>query len=193
MSSTAEVAQRSLTVDDILAFLDKRGTRENWQLLDGSPTLMIGGNERHSLIAGSIYAALRGGARRRGCVAHIFDMLVTSADNPLSAAAPDVFVRCGPQDPSARKIFDPVIVVEVLSPSTMAFDRGCKITQYTTIPSLMQIICFVYPDEQARRKLDAKRATNGRWQTDPRGGRRACRSLRWMTPCWLSVIYEGIR
>ena len=45
-----------------------------------------------------------------------------------------------------RKVDDPVHVVEVMSPSTMADDRGYKFTRYVTIPALRRTL-FVYPEE----------------------------------------------
>lgn len=146
MSSTAEATHEPLTVDDFIAFLDREAGDKTYQLLDGVPVAMIGVTRRHSLIAGNIYAALRGMARRRGCEAHISDMLVVNPDDPHFAAVPDVFVRCGPLPGTTRKIDDAVVVVEVLSPSTMADDRGYKFKRYATIPSLQQIL-FVYQGE----------------------------------------------
>ncbi len=146
MSSTAEVTHAPLTVDDFLAFLDRKPSGEKWQLLDGIPVAMIGGTRRHSLITGNIYMALRPMARRRGCEAHVSDMLVTSPSDDHFAGAPDVFVRCGPASATTRKVYDAVLVIEVLSPSTMAEDRGYKFKLYTSIPSLQQIL-FVYQDE----------------------------------------------
>jgi Uma2 family endonuclease len=146
MPSTAELEHGTLTVEDFIAFLDKRGTGENWLLLDGTPVMIVGGSREHSLIAGNIFAALRAVAKQQGAEAHVFDMLVSNPDDPLFAAAPDVFVRRGPAQRAQRKIHDPILVVEVLSPSTMAIDRGYKFTRYSAIPSLQQIL-FVYQDE----------------------------------------------
>jgi Uma2 family endonuclease len=145
MPSTAELQRGTLTVDEFLAFLDKREADDNWLLLDGTPVMMVGGSREHSLIAGNIFVALRSAARRNGAEAHVFDMLVANPNDPLFAAAPDVFVRRGPAEPLLRKVYDPILVVEVLSPSTMAIDRGYKFTSYSAIPSLQQIL-FVYQD-----------------------------------------------
>ncbi len=50
---------------------------------------------------------------------------------------PDATVRCGPKLPDdAVKITDPLIVVEVLSPSTRALDAGAKLEDYFRIPTL---------------------------------------------------------
>jgi Uma2 family endonuclease len=146
MSSTAEATHVPLTVDDFIAFLDREAGDKRYQLLDGAPVAMINVTRRHSLITGNVFSALRGMARRRGCEAHTSDMLVTNSADPHFAAVPDVFVRCGPASDTIRKVEDAVLVVEVLSPSTMADDRGYKFKRYATIPSLQQIL-FVYQGE----------------------------------------------
>jgi Uma2 family endonuclease len=146
MSSTAEATHAPLTVDEFIVFLDQRGKSERWELLDGVPVLMVGGTLGHSLVTGNAFGALRDMARRRGCQAHSNDLLVTSPTDNAFSAAPDVFVRCGAAPRGVRRVDDPVLVVEVLSPSTMADDRGYKFTRYVTIPALQQIL-FVYPEE----------------------------------------------
>lgn len=101
---------------------------------------------RHSLIAGNVYRRVWPLARQRGCEAHIADMFVVNPSDDHFMAVSDVFVRCGPASETTRKIDDAVIVVEVLSPSTMADDRGYKFKQYARTPSVQQIL-FVYQDE----------------------------------------------
>src|SRR5262249_26443012 len=127
-------------------FLDRRDPSENWALFEGRPVMMTGGTHRHSLIIGNVYRAVWPLARRIGCEAHASDLLITSPNEQQFAAAPDVFVRRGPVQPTSRLVDDPILVIEVLSPSTMASDRGYKFNCYTTIPSLQQIL-FVYADE----------------------------------------------
>lgn len=145
MSSTAEFHD-TMTVEDFLAFLERDDSRRKWQLLAGAPVMMINVTRRHSLITGNVFSALRVAARRRGCEAHTSDMLITSPNDSHFAAVPDVFVRCGPTSELSRKIDDPVLVVEVLSPSTMTGDRGYKFERYATIPSLGQVL-FIYQNE----------------------------------------------
>jgi Uma2 family endonuclease len=144
--STVEVP-RALTVDEFIDFLDRRGkSGERWELLGGSPVMMVGGTVGHSLVTANVFRALVDIARRRGCQTHSNDLLVSSPADQNFAAAPDVFVRCGPIHRNLRKVSDPILIVEVLSASTMAGDRGYKFTRYVTIPSLQQIL-FVYPEE----------------------------------------------
>jgi len=65
--------------------------------------------------------------------------------NNHAAFEPDVVIRCGPTNPRSRAATDPVVVFEVLSPSTMRYDRGTKLERYREIASLKQIV-LVYQD-----------------------------------------------
>lgn len=117
---------------------------ERWELLDGVPILMAPQTERHQIIVGNLMAALRALARRKGCAALPgLGLLSDAADD--YAPIPDVVVRCGPPLPGGYAR-DPVLLAEVLSPSTMDNDRGRKLHFYRSIASL-QTILVVYQDE----------------------------------------------
>lgn len=130
--------------DDFLALLDAR-PGERWELIDGVPLMMVGGTLRHARIQRNLLRALADRARAKGCEAIGSDMFVASSASDF-LAAPDVFVRCGPADETARFVTDPTVVVEVLSPSTMRLDRGAKFEQYRAMPSVEQIL-LVYQDQ----------------------------------------------
>jgi Uma2 family endonuclease len=151
---TADAVPRSapMTAEDFLAFLDARPAEERWELRDGRPVAvpraMVGGTLRHSLIAGNVLVALHRLARPRGCQAHGGDLMVVPPDHDGFGVFPDAFVRCGPGSDEARKADDPVVVVEVLSPSTAAQDRGDKFLLYAAIPTVMEIL-LVYQHKMA--------------------------------------------
>jgi Uma2 family endonuclease len=143
---TADALPRSapMTAEEFLAFLDARPAEERWELRDGRPVAlpraMVGGTLRHSLIAGNVVAALRFMARTRGCQAHGGDLMVVPPDHDGFGVFPDAFVRCGPSSDEMRKADDPFVVVEVLSPSTAAHDRGDKFLLYASIPTVSEIL-----------------------------------------------------
>lgn len=121
--------------------------RSAWELIDGHPVMRVGVTRAHSMITLNIAAAaLHPVARRRGCETHATDFFTSGGPVSGFLAARDVFVRCGPLDDHARLAEDPLIVVEVLSPSTIRHDRVRKFERYTAIPSLRQIV-LVYQDE----------------------------------------------
>lgn len=132
---------------------------ERWELLEGEPVLMAPQNERHQRVHGNLMDVLRRLARDKGCVA-LAGLGVLHDDVDDYAPIPDVVVRCGPmvEGGYAR---DPVLVAEVLSPSTMNNDRGRKLDFYRSLATLRTIL-VVYQDEV---RLEA-------WQREGEGWRR---------------------
>lgn len=98
---------------------------------------MAGGTSRHSLLEVGIGAELRALLKGKPCRVYSssFRVRVPGGEQRY----PDASVVCGPTQfhAGARDIFtNPVLVVEVLSPSTANYDRGAKFEIYKTIPSL---------------------------------------------------------
>lgn len=136
-----------ISIATFLTMLDRCPETERWELVDGFVVrVMAGGTQRHATIWMNIAAALRAAAGKRGCRT-LLDMLVRHAESDDTTVAPDVLVRCGPEQGTARTVDDPVVVVEVLSPSTMAYDRGTKFPIYQSIPTVAHIV-LAYQDER---------------------------------------------
>lgn len=149
--------------DMIVRFPDE----ERWELLDGEPMLMSPQTERHQRIVGNLWARCRELAQARGCVALAgLGLLSDTVDD--YAPIPDVVVRCGPMVEGGYAE-DPVLVAEVLSPSTMRWDRGGKVEFYQTIPSL-QIVLLVYQDEL---RVELWLRDGDAWRREVRHGRAA--------------------
>jgi len=75
----------------------------------------------------------------------------------------DLAVTCQEHEPDQRGTPDPVVIVEILSPSTQSYDRRIKLGDYRGIPSVQEIV-LIAQDElycEVHRRLDS-----GRWQTD---------------------------
>ena len=141
MSSALLRPSPDLDVAGFLDFLDRRPD-ERWELHQGVPRAMVGGTMAHGTIGSNIVAALKGPARERGCRA-LNGFLVQASET--SSFEPDALVLCGPFDDRSRTTDRPLIVFEVLSPSTMDFDRTGKAPLYRRMPSLQQLV-FVYQD-----------------------------------------------
>jgi Uma2 family endonuclease len=144
MPDSALQQPTSMTVDDFLSFLDSKPERQDqkWELHDGVPKLMTGGTAAHAMIAGNIDRALFGQARDRGY--EVMRGFLAQASRH-AAFEPDVVIRCGPTHLRSRAATDPIVVFDVLSPSTMRYDRGIKLERYREIPSVKQIV-LVYQD-----------------------------------------------
>lgn len=136
----------AITVDQFLARIDRCPPNERWQLIGGEIVrMMTGGTWRHARIAAVVQAALQAAVGPRGCYA-IPDMLVRNPQIDDTAVAPDILVECGPSAGTERTVEEPVVVVEILSPSTMSFDRGAKLAFYQSLPSVTHVV-LIYQDE----------------------------------------------
>ncbi|MES2732008.1 MAG: Uma2 family endonuclease [Bacteroidota bacterium] len=110
-----------------------------YEFYQGEVFAMAGGTMQHNLIIQNIATALRS-LRSRGC--HVF------AENvKLEVVAdefyvyPDVMLTCQPQDIADNRLARyPCLVIEVLSESTEAYDRGKKLDRYLRMPSLQAYV-----------------------------------------------------
>ncbi|WP_205370122.1 Uma2 family endonuclease [Thermoleptolyngbya sp. PKUAC-SCTB121] len=107
---------------------------------DGEIYAMAGANDAHVTIAGNIFALLRGHVRGTGCRVFISDMKARiEARNCYYY--PDVMVTCDPRDQQNETFKQfPRLIVEVLSDSTEAFDRGDKFADYQLLESLEEYV-----------------------------------------------------
>lgn len=109
---------------------------EKSEYVDGQIRAMSGGSEPHAGIPVNIGSELRAALRGRGCRVLSSDMKVWTAG---AFYYPDLTVVCGPSQYRGRNrhtITNPIVVVEVLSPSTEAKDRGEKFIRYQQIATL---------------------------------------------------------
>lgn len=116
----------------------------------GQVFAMAGGTATHNRIAGNAYLALRTAAKP--CPVFFADMLLRIEQ---VAYYPDVFVVCDPNDRDRLFRTRPCLVIEVLSESTHAIDRGEKLYNYRRIPSVQTVLLI----EQERRRVDVYRRT----------------------------------
>jgi len=150
--------KQPLTPEDFLAWEQQQAERH--EFVGGKVRLMVGGTIGHNDITDNIHAALRtrlSGTPRR---ARTIQTRVKAVDE--SYVYPDVLVSCTPRRPDELFIDDPVLVVEVLSPSTANYDQTEKRWVYQTIPSLQQLV-YVAPDE-AKLEL-VTREPDGSWRS----------------------------
>ena len=108
----------------------------------GGPYAMAGAKWAHNLLVGHLVRELGQQLRSRPCDVLPSDMRVRVSQSDLYTY-PDVVVVCGePQFPDDRRdtLLNPNLLVEVLSPSTEAYDRGRKFELYRTIESLSEYL-----------------------------------------------------
>jgi len=117
------------------------------EYIRGHIEMMAGGSENHALLILSIGAILRTALRGRDCRAYGSDLLVRIESADISSY-PDAMVICGPTHFADRRnlaVDNPVLLVEVLSPTTEAYDRGEKFRAYQQLSALREVL-FIAQD-----------------------------------------------
>lgn len=149
MSSTA--AQTYLTSEEYLAWERKSDTKHEY--LRGEIIAMSGASFAHNIITANITTALNNQLMRSDCIAIASDMRVRTQPE-ASYFYPDVLVVYGEprfEDNTFDTFLNPVVLVEVLSPSTETYDRGEKFKHYQQLTSLREYILI--SQNEARVKL----------------------------------------
>ena len=127
-----------MSIEEYLAF-DRQHPDQRYEYSEGTVRMMSGGTINHATIAGNIWSALRQQLRGGPCRPHTADVRVR-----LTAARyvyPDVTVSCDPEAPGTSDMIDnPRLVVEVLSPSNEAHDRGRKADWYRACPTIEEMM-----------------------------------------------------
>lgn len=145
MSIAEDLHDGSPRFESAEAFLAWAGRQpERWELVDGVARMMTGGSLNHSRIAGNAYFALRSRLGRGRCEAFGSDAAVILG--PRRVVFPDASVSCEAE--TGTSVARPVVIVEVLSPSTEAYDLGHKAAAYRRLPSLRHLV-LVHQDRVA--------------------------------------------
>ncbi|MBY0455083.1 MAG: Uma2 family endonuclease [Burkholderiaceae bacterium] len=135
MSALPQI-QATFSADDYLAW--EANQPERHEFVDGEVFAMAGAEDRHVTVCLNIAMALRQHLRGTPCRTFMADMKV-QADAASSYFYPDIVVTCSAADAESRHIKrEPLLIVEVLSPGTAAYDRGEKFQRYRQIPSLAE-------------------------------------------------------
>src|SRR5215831_8183800 len=127
-----------LTPDQYLE-IERTATYKS-EYYDGIMYAMPGVSWKHALITTNLGAELRNALKGQTCAAVTSDMRVRLQIGGLYAY-PDVVVVCdqpGFTDAYVDTLLNPQVLIEVLSPSTEAYDRGFKSQQYRTLESLQE-------------------------------------------------------
>lgn len=149
-----------VTEDQYLA-LD-RAAEVRSEFLDGEIWAMSGGSMRHSRLQGNVYAELRNSLRDTDCEPFTSDLRVRASPGRMYTY-PDVTVVCGtPSLADERQdiLLNPVVIFEVLSPSTEKYDRGTKLQHYLLIESLKD---YVLVEQEKVRVEHYARGAAGSW------------------------------
>jgi len=144
-----------MTVDEYLAWAEEQPGR--YELLDGAVFAMSPEGAGHAEKKAAVHAALLAGIRTRGLACHALPDGMTVRIDDVTAYEPDALVYCGAKLlATAVQVPNPVIVVEVLSPSTRHIDLSAKLADYFRLPSIAH---YLIVDPERPRIIHHARAT----------------------------------
>lgn len=133
------LAREPMTADEFLYAYE--GIEGRWELVAGVPVMMAGGTMRHGDVAANILTALRNKLRGKGCKAFGSDVGIHV--DLYQIRYPDASVLCDPRDigvDALKAARFPIVVFEVLSPSTRGDDFGLKLPEYKSLESARAIV-----------------------------------------------------
>ena len=147
--------------------------------LRGELVAMAGGTEYHGMMVANVGGAIWSRLRGKPCRFYASDFRVGVRSYPTFTYT-DGHVICGPtvlddRDPTNQTALNPTLIVEVLSPSTEAYDRGAKFKRYMHAESFQEYV--LVSQEEPRIEVFFRQA-GGTWLLTPCVGMTAVASLR---------------
>jgi Uma2 family endonuclease len=152
-----------LTVEEFIAW--NPGDGRVWQLVDGEPQAMAPASRTHAALMAEMSAVLRNHFAERGSPCSVLAQpgIVPRANAARNVRIPDLAVTCTGYDAEEYVVTDPVLVVEILSPSNKP-ETWANVWAFTTIPSVREIL-ILHTDAIGADLL--RRQPDGTWPPDP--------------------------
>ena len=175
-----------ISVEDYLT-LDRNSKEKRYEYFDGELRMLAGGSTYHSTIMINVTSLLHGLLRGSNCRVHGSDMRVQLSKTRY--VFPDATVTCDQRDHEFGDILRyPKVVIEVLSPSTEATDRGKKFTLYRECPTVQEYMMVNTQDMQ----VEVYHRNEGKWTLSPFGPGSVIEleSLNIRFP--IEEVYEGL-
>lgn len=153
-------AQRHYTIDEYFAVEAMSPVRNEY--FDGEILAIAGGSANHNRISRNVLLALEPKLRDGRCESLGSDTRIRTASGLYTY--PDAVVICGPiilSDGPLETITNPTVLIEVLSPSTRAYDRGEKFELYRSIPTFRDYLLI----EQSAVDVERRWRTGDQWSS----------------------------
>jgi Uma2 family endonuclease len=142
------VLRRAMTVDEYLAWSNSQSERQRTELINGQIVAMPAERLSHSRVKGNVYIALLQAVRAAGLPCEVLPDGPGVRIDDHTVYEPDALVFCGGAPPhDSMLIPNPVILVEVLSPTTSHHDTSAKLIGYFKLPSVAHYLVI---DPEAR-------------------------------------------
>jgi len=161
--NTHALPKQRMTVPEFLTWSDKQPETERYELVDGEIVAMTRDTVRHNRAKTAAFIALRDAIGAAGVPCEVFIDGVGVRINDATLRIPDVVVHCGAEpDPRAMIVGSPLIVVEVVSPSSERDDTNSKIVDYLSVASIHHYLIIF---SQKRVVVHHRRNERGNFET----------------------------
>jgi Uma2 family endonuclease len=164
MAALRKHAPARMTLPEFLSWDAADQSGVGWQLIDGEPVAMAPGSETHAALQGEIGRQIANHLIERGGPCRLLSQpgIVPRVRSNRNFRIPDLGVTCAPPS-QGLMVPDPVLLVEILSPSNEAQTRA-NIWAYTTIPSVREILAVHSTRIEAEL---LRRGADGNWPEEP--------------------------
>jgi Uma2 family endonuclease len=151
--------QTAFTADEFIVWaLEQPAGR--FELDNGAVVAMAPERASHATAKGNAFIALRNAISARSLTCQVFPDGMSVRIDDRNVYEPDALVRCGPPlTGDAIEVNDPVVIVEVVSPSSRGVDRGVKLASYFLLPSVRH---YLIVDTDKRVIIHNHRGEEGR-------------------------------
>ncbi|KQT60465.1 hypothetical protein ASG54_09990 [Aureimonas sp. Leaf460] len=136
-----------MTAEVFVSWAETLDDGERYELVEGQPVRLQSEKVSHARHKASAWLALRNAVRAAGSDCEAFPDGVSIRVNERTVREPDALVHCGPYDGAEVFVSNPVIVLEVVSPSSARDDSGRKLIDYFSVSSIQHYL-ILYGDEQ---------------------------------------------
>jgi Uma2 family endonuclease len=159
LRAMSDPVRKKMTADEFIPWAMTRPEGEHYELVGGEIVAMAPERSAHGLVKVRITRRLSDALEAAGLPCDVYSADMSVRIDATTVYEPDVLVRCGKRlDPDATEVTDPIIVVEVRSPSTGGRDAGAKLDDYFRLPSVAHYL-IVKPEN--RTVIHHRRETEG--------------------------------
>lgn len=190
MSALPKLALSRITVEEFLDWPGD-GTGRKFQLIDGEPQAMAPASSTHGTIQATLARLLGNHLAGSGCRVVIEPGVVPRVRSEANIRVPDLAITCEADDPGIHAVVEPIILVEILSPSNEPETRA-NVWTYTTLPTVREIL-LIRSTHIAAELI--RRQPDGGWpaNSQPVAAENSVVLESLDFSCPLTAIYEGTR